>query len=237
MPTNLMHNITGGSSDPPTLEEEVCEMCPKMTYQQVRMMPREWPSRTERGRAFSRAAPDRILLYVRFRLLHQLCRACARVRLSAARARIAFDARAASPHTHTRSLSQGYVILMKEGTSNPDAIKKFVALYVVGNFIALFATMFVIGPKKQCKKMFEDTRRKTTCFWLFTLVLVLVLACIPRMNLFVIFLALVLQIGASTWYGATYIPYGRRMIIRFCQGTCFSPCPDACKPIEKCTGA
>ena len=125
---------------------------------------------------------------------------------------------------------------MKEGTNNPDAIKKFVALYVVGNFIALFATMFVIGPKKQCKKMFEDTRRKTTCFWLFTLVLVLVLA-VTQMPLPIIFLALVVQIGASTWYGATYIPYGRRMIIRFCQGTCFSPCPDACKPIEKCTGA
>ena len=228
MPTNLMHNIVGGTSDQPaaTLEDEVCELCPKLTYQQVRTaMPREWPSRTERGRTFTRAAPDRILLLLRFRLLTQFCGARTRVHSSAARV---------DPVSHALAPSQGYLILMKDGYSQ---IGPFVMLYIIGNFIAIFATMFVVGLKKQCKKMFDTTRRYTTCFWLFTLVLVLVLAAIPDMNLFVIFLALVLQVGASTWYGATYIPYGRRMIIRFCQGTCFSPCPDACKPVEKCTGA
>ena len=45
------------------------------------------------------------------------------------------------------------------------------------------------------------------------------------------------QIGASVWYSASYIPYGRRMIIRCCQASLFKPCPEACKPVETFTGA
>lgn len=129
----------------------------------------------------------------------------------------------------------GYLSLAAGGMTNAN-IRTFVALYVLGNFIAIAATLFVIGPKKQCKKMFDTTRRKTTIFWLCTLLLVLVLA-LAKAPVFLVFLALVVQIGASVWYSASYIPYGRRMIIRCCQASLFKPCPEACKPVETFTGA
>lgn len=36
----------------------------------------------------------------------------------------------------------------------------------VGNFIAISATLFLIGPRRQCQKMFDKTRRFSTIIWL-----------------------------------------------------------------------
>ena len=44
-----------------------------------------------------------------------------------------------------------------------DGIRNFAALYVLGNIIALCSTGFLVGPKNQCKKMFDKTRRYVPC--------------------------------------------------------------------------
>ena len=40
-----------------------------------------------------------------------------------------------------------------------QGIRNFTALYVLGNVIALCSTGFLLGPRRQCKKMFHPTRR------------------------------------------------------------------------------
>lgn len=54
-------------------------------------------------------------------------------------------------------------------------IRNFAALYVVGNIIALCSTGFLVGPKNQCKKMFDKTRRFSTIAYI--VMLITVFAC------------------------------------------------------------
>ncbi len=54
-------------------------------------------------------------------------------------------------------------------------IRNFAALYVVGNCIALCSTGFLVGPKNQCKKMFDKTRRFSTIAYI--VMLITVFAC------------------------------------------------------------
>ena len=107
-------------------------------------------------------------------------------------------------------------------------VATFAALYVCGNMIALFATGFLIGPKKQCVNMWKPTRRFTTAFYLIMLIVVLVVA-VAKYDLdgkiYLILFLLFVQICAGIWYGLSYIPYGRDMVSGVIRRTyiCF-PC-------------
>ena len=57
---------------------------------------------------------------------------------------------------------------------------QFAGMYVLGNMIALCATGFLVGPKNQCKKMFDQTRRYSCIFYLVMLVVVFVVAMTVR---------------------------------------------------------
>lgn len=111
----------------------------------------------------------------------------------------------------------------------------------IGNFIAISATLFLIGPRRQCQKMFDKTRRFSTIIWLCeiwpsyarsfihspkfagTLIITFSIAVAGVNAGWVVFMLLI-QICASVWYSASYIPYGRRFIIKLFQSTCFKPC-------------
>ena len=67
-------------------------------------------------------------------------------------------------------------------------IRNFAALYVVGNIIALCSTGFLVGPKNQCKKMFDKTRRVSTA--LYIVMLIIVFAC-----------AIAVRIACVGWLG------------------------------------
>lgn len=94
-------------------------------------------------------------------------------------------------------------------------IQTFAALYVMGNLIALCATGFLMGPKKQCRVMWKATRFYTTLFYMFMLVTVFTVAVTPFEldgKLYLILFLLFVQICAAVWYSASFIPYGREMI-------------------------
>ena len=91
---------------------------------------------------------------------------------------------------------------------------------------------FLLGPRSQCKKMFDKTRRFSTIFWLLTLIVTFAVA-VAGVNVGVVVMLIFVQIGASIWYSASYIPYGRRMIVKIFQSTCCSPCPQVCDPCIK----
>ena len=90
----------------------------------------------------------------------------------------------------------------------------------------------LVYDPRQCKKMFSKTRRFACIFWLLMLVVTFALG-LSGVDVGWVLLALVIQVCAGIWYSASYIPYGRRMIIKLFQGTCFAPCPQACDPVIK----
>ncbi|KAG5176745.1 Got1/Sft2-like family-domain-containing protein [Tribonema minus] len=110
----------------------------------------------------------------------------------------------------------------------PAGIRGFAVLYVLGNLIALSGTGFLIGPKSHCKKMFHKNRRFAAIFYL-VMLLVVFIAAVAGAFVAIVLVLLVIQCIAAVWYTASYIPYGRTMIINtFC-----GPCKDSFKD---CTG-
>lgn len=113
-----------------------------------------------------------------------------------------------------------------------ENVRLFAILYILGNLIAILATMFFVGPRRMCKRMWHKTRRIGTGVWLFLMISVFVCALVLQ-YIEVILVLIVLETMAGIWYSASYIPWGRRMIISCCQASVFSPCPEACAPCAK----
>src|SRR5690348_7706836 len=94
--------------------------------------------------------------------------------------------------------------------SHPE---KFALLYTFGNIISLFSTMFLWGPCKQIRDMFKPIRLGATIVYLLSLALTLFLAFYVQMVLPVL-ASILVQFCAMVWYSASYIPYGREMIMK-----------------------
>lgn len=104
-------------------------------------------------------------------------------------------------------------------------LNTFVILYVLGNIIVLSGTGFLLGPRKQCEKMWDPTRRYATGFYLVMLIVVLALA-IAKVNIWIVLLCLLIEICAAFWYSISYIPFGRKMFIGCMKRTVCKPCAD-----------
>ena len=87
----------------------------------------------------------------------------------------------------------------------------FGILFTMSNFCAVGGSMFLCGPLKQVKRMFEDTRLIATIVYLASMVLTLVAAFAIKIPTLVIVCAII-QYLALIWYGLSYIPYARTAI-------------------------
>jgi hypothetical protein len=65
-----------------------------------------------------------------------------------------------------------------------SAVRTFAILYVIGNIITLCATGFLLTPKSQWSKMWDETRRYTTAFYLTMLIVVFALAVTVSSEIF-----------------------------------------------------
>uniref|UniRef100_G3X3W8 Vesicle transport protein n=1 Tax=Sarcophilus harrisii TaxID=9305 RepID=G3X3W8_SARHA len=84
----------------------------------------------------------------------------------------------------------------------------FAAFYTLGNIASLGSTIFLMGPMKQLKRMFEPTRLIATIVMLLCLALTLCSAFWwHNKGLALIFC--ILQSLALTWYSLSYIPFAR----------------------------
>lgn len=81
----------------------------------------------------------------------------------------------------------------------------------IANIFALSSTLFLSGPKKQVKKMFDETRRIATVVYLLTMVLTFVVALAIKIAWLVILMVIV-QYLAMLWYSISYIPFARDAI-------------------------
>ncbi|ELU12694.1 hypothetical protein CAPTEDRAFT_208465 [Capitella teleta] len=102
----------------------------------------------------------------------------------------------------------------------PNGILIFALLYSFGSLTALASTCFLMGPFKQLKKMFAETRLIATIIVLLCIVLTMCSALWWEITgLAILFCAL--QFLALTWYSISYIPFARDGVKK-----CFSTCMD-----------
>lgn len=114
----------------------------------------------------------------------------------------------------------GYLISFSSFTFFVDLLEgdplPFVYVYTLGNLLSLFSSMFLVGPKKQCKNMFDNTRKWTSITYLTCLFLTFVVCFIPGMDevarLLILVVLLFTQFFASLWYSLSYIPYARKVV-------------------------
>ena len=95
-------------------------------------------------------------------------------------------------------------------------IPSFALLYTIGNVISLCSTGVVWGPKRQCQKMFQETRAIATSMYLICMITTVIVATADLglktpVKVGVCILLIVLQFIALCWYCLSYIPYARQI--------------------------
>jgi hypothetical protein len=87
----------------------------------------------------------------------------------------------------------------------------FGVVFTLGSLCSIGSSLFLSGPTKQIKKMFEETRWIATAVFLVSMVLTLVAALwLKNPALCVIFC--LIQYGAMIWYSLSYIPFARAAV-------------------------
>ena len=90
---------------------------------------------------------------------------------------------------------------------------KFAIFFSLGNICSLLSSLFLIGPCRQLKRMFEKTRIAATIlvffFIAFTLIYALVIYKDELFHKIILLIIIALQFGANIWYLLSYIPFGR----------------------------
>ena len=109
-------------------------------------------------------------------------------------------------------MSFKFFIELIEGYPVPFAVN-----YTVGNILALGASWFLCGPRRQFRNMFDQNRKFTSIAYLSCLGGTLAVVFVPlpwAIRLFTLILLLITQFCASFWYSLSYVPYGRRTVTR-----------------------
>jgi flagellar biosynthesis protein FlhB len=102
-------------------------------------------------------------------------------------------------------------------------IVAFAVLYTIGNVLALGSTMFLVGPLRQFKNMFEGTRIIATCVFILSMGLTLFAAFFFKdhaTQVILCLLFLIIQWAALIWYSLSYIPFARNIIKSCLKGIC-----------------
>lgn len=71
--------------------------------------------------------------------------------------------------------------------------------------------MFLMGPVKQIKRMFQKTRIIVTIIFLSAIVMTLISALVLK-NVWLVLIFIIIQYCAFFWYSLSYVPYGRKLV-------------------------
>ena len=98
------------------------------------------------------------------------------------------------------------------------AYTKYAALSTLANIMSLFSTTLLMGPRRQCKAMWDPSRQQATGAYLGAIVLTLVAAFMLHSPVLCALCSTV-QYLALIWYSLSYVPYGHEMALS-CLGGC-----------------
>jgi hypothetical protein len=87
---------------------------------------------------------------------------------------------------------------------------KYSILMTMGNLMSLGSTLMLMGPKRQCRSMFDETRQTATTVYLCSIGATLVAAFVFQ-STFLCVLCCIVEYLAFVWYSLSYIPFGRKM--------------------------
>jgi hypothetical protein len=104
------------------------------------------------------------------------------------------------------------------------SIVAFATLYTIGNLLSLSSTLFLMGPLRQIKSMFDPTRLFATIVFIAAMAMTLFCAFWftgknqHGIQVGLVILFLIIQFLALIWYSLSYIPFARTAVINCCRG-------------------
>ncbi|KAJ8603316.1 hypothetical protein CTAYLR_009037 [Chrysophaeum taylorii] len=100
----------------------------------------------------------------------------------------------------------------------------FAIFYTLQNIFAIIASLFLVGPASQCKKMCDKTRYIATLIYFLAIIATLFFAFYEGLpagaRIGLVIAAVFFQWCALLWYTLSYIPYAREYICGCCQECC-----------------
>lgn len=97
----------------------------------------------------------------------------------------------------------------------------FVVFYTLGNILGIIGSLFLSGPAKQCRAMFDKTRICATLMYFLSIIMT-IFCCyykgIPaESRLGIIILCIIVQWTAMVWYTISFIPFARDYVCMVCK--------------------
>eukprot|EP00180_Rhodochaete_pulchella_P001796 Plantae.Rhodophyta-Rhodochaete_pulchella.ctg270.p1 GENE.Plantae.Rhodophyta-Rhodochaete_pulchella.ctg270~~Plantae.Rhodophyta-Rhodochaete_pulchella.ctg270.p1 ORF type:complete len:188 (-),score=21.28 Plantae.Rhodophyta-Rhodochaete_pulchella.ctg270:192-755(-) len=90
---------------------------------------------------------------------------------------------------------------------------KFALSFTLGNLLALFSTMFLVGPKAQLQSMFHPVRSTAALAYIGAVLVTLHTAIYGgKLRYITVVVSVVIEMLALIWYSASYVPFGRSLI-------------------------
>lgn len=94
---------------------------------------------------------------------------------------------------------------------------KYAVLATMGNLMSVCSTMMLMGPKRQCERMFDPVRREASIVFIASMFLTIFVAMVLKSTVLVALCSTV-QYLALIWYSLSYVPYGREMAMSCVRG-------------------
>lgn len=91
----------------------------------------------------------------------------------------------------------------------------FAIIYTSGNCVSILGSFFLMGPKRQCRRITAARRRITVLIYFSTMVLTIVVALTCKQLVYcglLLLFTMFLQWCAMVWYTASFIPYGQKIL-------------------------
>ena len=92
-----------------------------------------------------------------------------------------------------------------------DNAAQFAVLYTLGNIVALCSTMFLWGPKRQFNNMTAEHRLLATSIYFVAMIVTFIVAFQTK-EPGLVFLCILFQFLAATWYCLSYVPFARQAV-------------------------
>lgn len=86
--------------------------------------------------------------------------------------------------------------------------KSFAKYYTLGTVCIISSTLFLVGPQRQLKNMFDSRRLMASLIYLVSIIVTLYSALVLQRTGLTI-LAVIMQFSAALWYAASYVPFAQ----------------------------
>lgn len=94
----------------------------------------------------------------------------------------------------------------------------FAFQFSIGNLLSMLSTGFIVGFRTQARSMTQEHRALSAALYVLSMIATIFMSLAMQPHALVVLICIAVQYGAMIWYIASYVPFGRSILSRCCQG-------------------